>query len=464
MPGEWCYRLAVPVKRAVIVGVMVVLPLFWIAILMGSGASADTVPQTPGPPYRNTYFDADPSHPWNRLYGMLFIRPALDGKLYGLNEIDPLYWPDSHYLLDAPLHRKVLGMLDDFIKSDSAALVKEPLKRALLQRMLWALFDSLASQEGDAYHKELRPERRELQERLVKIMKRVALTDPEIKALPDNYQLEVAAKTYPAEFDPGHDTQPFLPGTFFSGSEWVDLVNGPDGPPGPLAPAHVAGVSGRSAFHVLISLPTGQSDTLAYLKKLNRFEPHWIYPPDENGLPAEETEVLASINPKLPQVPPLTKFALVRTANLIDAQGEPVNSPLTESVQLRVILTGPEESFGFFVLDQMKLMRGEGGLVARQRQQRFEMVLNRFMELFGDSLEPRWNAGTTAPGVEAPLSSCLQCHGRTGILSMNSYIQLFGRATVAPPDLEEGEKAGPDSVNWKEQQYDWGQLRAYWFE
>src|ERR1700735_684782 len=57
-------------------------------------------------PYPNTFFDSDPNHPWNRLYGMLFIRPGLDGKLYGLNEVDPVYWETTQYLLKAPIHEQ----------------------------------------------------------------------------------------------------------------------------------------------------------------------------------------------------------------------------------------------------------------------------------------------------------------------------------------------------------------------
>jgi hypothetical protein len=49
---------------------------------------------------------------------------------------------------------------------------------------------------------------------------------------------------------------------------------------------------------------------------------------------------------------------------------------------------------------------------------------------------------------------------------MNSYNQsLFqDKRTLWPPDLEEAVNPGLDSVNWKQQQYDWGLLQAYWFQ
>lgn len=437
--------------------------------LKGGSAAAESVPQVTGPPYQNTFFDPDPHHPWNRLYGMLFIRPGWDGKLYGLDELDPLYWPDTHYLLDQPFHQKVLRALDDFIQSRSARLVSAPLQRALLQRMLWALFDSLALHQSDSGQKDFAPERREIEVRLVKIMKSVALTGDGIKALPDNYKLQVASKSYPAAFDPAHPEQPFLPGTFFSHSGWVDLADGLSAAPPPIAPVHVAGVSGRSAFHVLISLPAPRADTLAYLKKLDDFAPHWIY---DRNIATTGLSVNPTINPDLPQVPPLTTFALVRMANLIDANGEPVNSPLMESIQLRLIRTLSGGDLGsaqfpfLFILDQSKLMKGQGGLIAQQKRNKgFEMVLSQLMMISGDSLERRYGDNGSPEG-ETSLNTCFQCHSEPGIFSMNSYNQsLFqDKRTLWPPDLEEAVNPGLDSVNWKQQQYDWGLLQAYWFQ
>jgi hypothetical protein len=451
---------------SVIAGAILVLPFYLMADSKVTNPSAAAVSQPPAPPYKSTFFDPDPNHPWNRLYGMLFIRPAWDGKLYGADEMDPLYWPDSHYLLTQPVHQQAIEALDQFIQSNSAHLIIDPLKRAILQRMLWALFDALAAHENDPYHPDhFDTERREIQPRLVNIIKAVALTDNEIKSLPDNYNMEVEAKSYPAAFDPRHDTRPFLPAAFSPHSQWVDLEDHSYPNFGPIAPIHVSGVSGRSAFHVLISLPTGRSDTLAYLDKINSFEPHWIYKMILQS--GTNEELVPQMNPALPQVPPLTTFALVRKANLINNKGELCNSPITETVRLRVIRTLtnngdiPSQTPFLFTLDQAKLMNGAGGLIAQKKEPGFEMVLSKLFMLSGDTLERRY--GNASPEGEALLANCLSCHSSgPGIFSMNSYTQSFSAPRLRAPSLAEGDSAGPDSVTWKKKQYDWGLLKAYW--
>jgi hypothetical protein len=458
-------------RIAVLGGTALLLPAMLLLVLKGENPSTVSAPQTSDTPYKNTFFDPDPNHPWNQLYGMLFIRPGRDGKLYGLNEMDPLYWDSSRYLLEKPLHQRALNILDNFIQSDAAHLIKNPLKRALLQHMLWALFDAWATHSTDSSFGQdsnmFDLERQELQIRLVKIMKSVALTDDEIKALPDNYILEVAEKLYPVAFDPDHDERPFLPDAFFQSKEWVSLNSTNYAS---LAPVHVQNVSGRSAFHVLISLPTGRNDTVAYLKKLHDFQPHWIYDWSKMELVSEPFVMKSEppwANPQLPQVPLLTKFALVRTSNLINANGELKSSPLTESIQMRVIRTiranhssGGEQSFIMFMLDQSKLMAGKGGLVAKSKSdQSFDMVFAGGRDFL------QKNTGRNENGESARMISCQSCHSAPGIFSMDSYIQFFQeKRTLQPPDLHEGDDAAWESATWKNNQYTWGLLHAYWFE
>ena len=447
---------------------VVLLTAIFPSFLRGESNSPAPAPQTLEAPYKNTFFDPDPNHPWNVLYGMLFMRPGWDGRIYGLNEMDPLYWDATRYLLEEPLHHKALGVLDEFIKTDSVRLIKDPLKRALLQRMLWALFDTWAyhSVDGSAPKAGMfETERRELQMRLVKIMKRVALTDDEIKNLPDNYNMEAAAKTYPTDFDPTGDEKAFLPAAFFSGADWADL-NGTNYDL--LAPVHVQNISGRSGFHVLISLPSGRKETLAYLKSLHDFQPHWIY--KNQGFTGSATIEPPWANPELPQVPPLTKFALVRRAHLIDAKGEVVSTPITESIQIRVIRTitpnhssGGEQSFFMFTLDQTQLMAGKGGLVALDKKsQSFDMVFRAVLDYLQN--RDKRNPDSSYHGEFARVTGCQGCHSAPGIFSMNSYIQFFqNNRSLKPPDLREGDDADWSSMVWKQKQYTWGLLQAYWF-
>ena len=46
-------------------------------------------------------YDPDPNHIWNRLYRSLYMRLGPDGREYGYDELDPLLWPSTKYLLVA---------------------------------------------------------------------------------------------------------------------------------------------------------------------------------------------------------------------------------------------------------------------------------------------------------------------------------------------------------------------------
>jgi hypothetical protein len=458
-------------QKGMLVGavMLVIASLCLACLLRGQSKYPEPVALAAAAPYPNTFFDPDPHHSWNQLYGLLFIRPAWNGSVYGENALDPLYWQSSKYLLEQPLHQKVLGFLDEFIRGDSAHLIKDPVKRALLQRMLWALFDTWSARHFDPYTRDDRDfavERRELQARLVKIMKSVALSDDEIKALPDNYAQEVAAKTYPAAFDPSLKDQPFLPATLDKGTDWVNLEKEYYEQ---LAPVHTEALSGRSGFDVLMSLPGGRDATLTYLKKLNAYEPKWVYDRDKSSSFVNISNVDNAppyLSADLPQVPLLTKFALVRRANLVDAGGEIVRSPIIESIQIRVILTerpnnssGGEQAFLMFELNEADLMKGEGGLVALGKtEQGFDGVFKG-----EDQLENRGHRDPNSHGEFARMQGCFACHSRAGIFSMNSYIQFFQHErTVQPPVLAEGDSSSY-SIQWKEKQYDWGMLQANWF-
>jgi hypothetical protein len=105
----------------------------------------------------------------------LFARTAQDGKKFGLDELDILYWVSTKNLLIEPSHCQALAILGEFINTHGEKLIRDPLKRALLQRDLWELFDWSAP----AWHDSDR-ERRELQVRLVLAIQRLALTTNEI--------------------------------------------------------------------------------------------------------------------------------------------------------------------------------------------------------------------------------------------------------------------------------------------
>ena len=139
------------------------------------------------PSTENTIYDSDTNHLWNRLNETLFERTAQDGKKFGLDELDILYWARTTNLLAGASHQQALSILDEFINTHGERLIQDPLKRALLQRDLWELFD-WAAVPVPYYRAQFPKERRELQTRLAVVIRRLALTTNEIASLPDNYK------------------------------------------------------------------------------------------------------------------------------------------------------------------------------------------------------------------------------------------------------------------------------------
>src|SRR6185503_7325326 len=100
-------------------------------------AAAALLAATQGGPY-----DADPKHPWNELHEALFTwRPAKPDKIPAGLVPDPLFWPAGFQ--EWTFSAALLPVLDRFLEKGSDALVKDPIKRAILQRDLWMFFDGL---------------------------------------------------------------------------------------------------------------------------------------------------------------------------------------------------------------------------------------------------------------------------------------------------------------------------------
>src|SRR5712692_5507006 len=284
---------------------------------------ADSPASQPAPadsPAKATVYDPNPEHLWNRLHAALHGRTTSDGKTYGLDGLDPLLWPSSKHLLTKPRHGQVVGLLDEFLTKSGEKLIQDHLKRAMLQRDLWAIFDWLADPHlgYSGYPSEKADhgaaERRELEKRLAQAIQRLALSREQIDAMPDNYATAVAAKIFPAKHDPSGPEKAFLPpDLLMAGGPWIAL-----GADGLAPPSHVGFARGRSAFFVLMNVPEGRKATLAYLERLNTF-PNPLTPQsvaERNGHVAGKHGPL--LNPDLPQFPAGTKFALVRQMMLID--------------------------------------------------------------------------------------------------------------------------------------------------
>jgi hypothetical protein len=415
-----------------------------------------------------TIYDPDAAHPWNRLHSTFFVRDDLPDTRLVPDALDPPLWYDTQYLLANPSCQRALRELDDFLRTHAENLIHDPLKRAMLQRDLWAVFDwsvERPSRQGSNEHA-YDDEKRELQERLAKVMHQVALTPEEIRSLPNNYDQAVASGEFAAKYDPAQPDRPFLPPDLFDPhGPWVEL-EGP-GDPEPVARSHFSQFSARSSFLIFVRLPEGRKAAFDYLRTL------WSFPDPTIPSPRFAPDEDVAPNPNLPQFPSGTQFALVRQMTLFDSEGKLVNTPITESVQFRVYSAvvgrdGPlvppfsyddlaarsGQRFFEIVLSRPQFFSGKaGGLRATERDEKQFFI-------FGfpgpaQSLEK-------SPPV---LKECVVCHSKPGIGSVNSRNRLLPphQLQIDRPDAD-GNMRWQDTrtVLWKQRRNDWALLVRDW--
>ena len=434
------------------------------AILLGA-----IVLEAADAPDGNTIYDPDPNHLWNRLNETLFVRTAQDRKKYGLDELDILYWFRTTNLLAGTSQQQAISILDEFINKHGEQLIRNPLKRALLQRDLWELFDWTALPWPNAPYA---PERKELQNRLVLVIRRLALTTNEIASLPDNYSIQAEAGRLPD-----------LPqGLFETNGDWVTLAPDPNGFE-EITPMHDRSSGGRSAFLVMLRLPGGRQATLSYLDQLRSLEHFWIYQTNTDSFATTNSprEIL-TLNTNLPQFPTNTEWAIMRRMLVIDTDGNIQPTRITESIQLRrylaiappamVMMTNhnggvsaqfiPPQTFFEF---QMNRRRNSGLREVAEHEKDFMFV--HFMGMGIDpfewkSNEPQVPDSSTFKGTV--LESCRTCHAAPGIYSVTVYAGLFHPRSIDPPQLFnfDANREMDASINWKREQYSWGLLQGLW--
>ena len=394
-------------------------------------------------------YDRNPEHPWNRLYRAIATR-TVDGMEYGADGAEPYFDP-----VDDPA--KLNAVLEEFLRTNAQNRSPGSLQQALLLNDVWTAFDIAALREAAP-----------VQRQLARVVERLLMPAAAIATLPDNYAQAVKSGVFAKDFDPAHPEVPFLPEDLLdSKGPWVEI--GESGV-GPVASSHVAEFSGRSAFRVFIRCPGGRTATLAYLDALNLFPT-----PFDLGPAATATRVATQesvrwdpllLSASTPQFPEGTVVALVRQMVVIDDKFQPVPTPITQTVQLRVYRkiggtpaasvradVEATQSVYEFVLRRRDLLTGQpGGLHAMNPgEQEYRLA-----SVPSDGSRERL---LTGPVV---LSTCGRCHQSRGIFSVNSYTRMLSGRTTNPQLLPSG---NPDyqraaTVGWKMQQFNWGLLRG----
>ncbi|HEV3143747.1 MAG TPA: hypothetical protein VGZ47_07685 [Gemmataceae bacterium] len=371
-----------------------------------------------------TLFDPDPDHVVNRMHRHLYWQNANAG-INEQDRLEPVPILDSPFLLDGHSPRQAIELLDAFLALKPEQRPKDPLKRAILQHDLWAVFAETTGQaqpriieqaDGRMLNSQVfidlgdhdlkrKKERRELQKRLVQAMREVALTEKEINALPDNLTEIVKSGTFAKDHDPKQPAKPFLPPDLLSkAGPWIAVSNSTQ-VDGLAAPTHLATFKARSLFSVFIRLPGGRKETEAFVKKLSAGQ--------------------------LPPLPEGTQTALLRRMFLIDDRGHLQPTALTESVQFRVYEgdhdTGQPYAF--------KLQRAE------------------FISGQGNVLQP----------MNAKDFSCIACHARIEGNGVRSIASLYvGNRRQPGLDISSIEEQTNRSMEWTKKSYSWGLLQGLW--
>jgi hypothetical protein len=404
-------------------------------------------------PSASTPYDPAPEHLWNRLNETLFIRTGFEGKQFGFDEPDILYWVGTKHLLDQPSHQQALAILDEFINSHAEKLIQDPLKRVLLQHDLWELFDWAAMPGRISY----RQERNELESRLAIVIRRLALTTNEIASLPDNYAESV------------QNDLPDLPqGLFQTDGDWVNLSPGYDRE---IAPAHDHYFGACSPFLVMMHTPGGRQEATNYLNQLDSADRVLVY--RNNQFSSEE---FLTLRDDLPQFPAKTEFVLVRRMCVIDTDGDIVSTPITQSIQMRrylaiseperlvisnrLIIKPPQQFFEF------RMTRGLNASLRMvgTNETDFLFFMTKGFDSFDGVSEEQARQQNASMHFLPVLHDCTTCHTAAGIYSVNSYTRFFGPRYLETPKLYSSDPDGviKAAIAWKKDQYSWGVLQGLW--
>jgi hypothetical protein len=374
-------------------------------------------------------YSHDLRDPWNRLFHCLFTRalkvrlsddfaegapftfsdPSLVGKrkysagLFqriesGDRAVDPLF-PQEQFRDDVSTVQLLVDpRFSEFGKLLAEALAEQrsrpPLERALMQGDLWAVYDFLSQDVSgwilkDAPIPLYRERQAQLRKPLAQLIRKLALTPEEIKALPDNYAAAASALSLPDLFGPN--------------SEWMEILSRP-------GREHERATHQRRVARVFIKPAKKPEDRLKFLQRV----------------PAENI------------IPELESAALVVQNLLVNNLGEVVTSPLTCSVQLRV-LAGEKQTvetrFLEFELSRKQILESPatGGL------KKYASGMPAYMSGAG-------NDYSFAPPVAgSPIlisngSRCISCHGPEGrqffSLSAGSNPSASGLRMLNPAENE----------------------------
>ncbi len=385
-------------------------------------------------------YDADPQSLANRLFAAFYIRasdiPTKRGgaplrRIEGGDVIDFLAWAGSDYWSAPDTCQRLSALLDECLEDPLRVRPADPLRRAILQRDLWAPFDFLVSRniarEGD---QATRQRRDVVCRKLAAVIRALTLSEQEIESLPDTYALAVESGRFASEhrFDPAVDYLP--PGLLTAANEWqeIDFFQPSDiheDIQERFVTLHTRNYKGRSYFRVFFRFPGGRPALEEYLKYVDEEGIDW-----KAGAHRGFIQVRAGTR----QIPIETEVALVQFLITLDDQLRPTPTSIVESVRLRVFRnvdggaepptnTGAGMNVSEFTLKRRLLFDGlkQGGLQREPDDQPLYRVI--FM---GDKAPDWGDVGRSLTLVQ----DCRRYHTGAGQIGVQTIFSLVHQGGV----------------------------------
>jgi hypothetical protein len=446
-------------------------------------------------------YDANPNHLWNRLFAVFYIRPSnlpsmpdsypsdvtrlgeydrkrrrgelnpgpIARRIEGGDMMNLLAWGHTLQFSEPASFERENKVLDEFIQGHGENLIDDPLKKAFLQRDLWAVFDHLIGQDIARFAEGSRQRREILSHKLAIIIKRLALSRSAIQTLPNNYQMAARSDYFSADgaFDSNRN---YFPRDLFSNpAEWVEIDTSPE--PLNTADKHEGQINlvardirGRSYYRIFFRFPGGRKSVEQYLDYLANEAVDWQKAARQGFM---------ALKPNARQIPDGAQAAIVQFMVVLDDQLRPTPTDVAESVRLSVYKNAvgtpdPETNSGAGVI--FRIYTGRRRLL-------FDNLKQGGLERLADDAptytvlingEQDWGISARQQTV---VQSCVGCHmhetSRVGVFSLNTifcFAPEYGMPGIVIPlgsgpiqTLSRAERI----VRWKSRQEDYLRLKSY---
>lgn len=392
---------------------------------------------------REPLFDSQPGHPWNQARDAFYVRRFSTGEIFEHPHATTPPWHEyTRFAFDATVHESVCARLDAVENLPRAQMEEQPpLRRVIFLRDLWAAFDGLEQlhmglilrQDDDEALKKAIVRSDELRSRLARVMKRLELSDEEVRTLPDAITIVSEKALYPKSFDPARGDKAFFP------SELLDQ-NGPwltyssEQEPSIGGTVHTKFADHRSIFTLHLRAPDGRAGGLKFFQDYIRAD-------------------------RRLQIPPGSTLALLNRAVVPTRSGKLLVSPLVESLQM-IVVTPPEDHRFKFMIDRKELLAGNLGLKSLGQDDPADFSSFSGVALWGHAVDPRKfdvDGNTFIAGkynnirdMPREMNVCVRCHRET----LGTVVISRGGAPL-PYVQSDLEKADTTVLKQKESSDEW---------